>query len=119
MHLLLFLPAATREAFTDPGHIDSHISAEIPLLEDDPTGVLTAVVRKYMLHGPCGEHNPTAPCMVQRPGGQFPVCSKRFPKPYCPETIVREDGYPEYRRRNNGRTLEVRVRGRSVRLDNC
>ena len=64
MHLLLFLPTATREAFTDPGHIDFYISAEIPLLEDDLTGVLIAVVRKYMLHGPCGEYNPTALCMV-------------------------------------------------------
>jgi hypothetical protein len=44
MHILLFLLAATRKLFTDLDYINANIYVEIPLLEDNPTGVLTAVV---------------------------------------------------------------------------
>ena len=118
IHLLLFLLPADREAFTDPAVINSTICAEIPSAADDVDGVLTEVVRTFMLHGPCGEHNPTAPCMVPQSHGLPPRCSKNFPKPYCPTTVVHEDGYPEYQRRNDGRTLTVRCRGRNIQLSN-
>ena len=42
-----------------------------------------------MLHGPCG-----ARCLVDG------KCSKNFPKPFCEETIVDNNGYPIYRRRD-------------------
>jgi hypothetical protein len=118
IHLLLFLPAVTRDNFTEPDHIDRNISAEIPSVEEDPNGVLTALVKKFMIHGPCGEYNPYAPCMVLQPGGALPVCSKRFPKPYCAATTVQGDGYPEYRRRRNHRTITVKCRGVDVKVDN-
>jgi hypothetical protein len=41
-------------------------------------------------------------------------CSKWFPKKYQPETIVDQDGYPLYRRRNTGRVIEKK----KVQLDN-
>jgi len=44
MHILLFLPAATCKSFTDLDYINANIYAEIPLLEDNPTRVLAAVV---------------------------------------------------------------------------
>ena len=118
IHLLLFLTSDDREGFTDPVIINSNICAEIPTAVDDPDGVLTEVVRAFMLHGPCGEYNPNAPCMITQSHGLPPRCSKNFPKPYCPETVVHQDGYPEYRRRNDGRSLAVICRRRVVHLDN-
>lgn len=118
IHILLFLPPDVRESFMDPEHIDSVISAEIPSPADDPDGLLTEVVRSFMLHGPCGSYNPTAPCMVQQEHGLPPRCSKGFPRSFCDQTTVHDDGYPEYRRRNNGSTLAVRCRGHTVQLDN-
>ncbi len=52
-----------------------------------------------MMHGPCGGAAPTAPCME---GGE---CTKRFPRQWQDETVVPEDSYPLYRRRNDGRTV--------------
>ncbi|EFN84419.1 hypothetical protein EAI_10746, partial [Harpegnathos saltator] len=46
-------------------------------------------------HGPCG-----AWCFVNG------KCSKKFPKTFNPETTMDEDGYPQYRRRNNGTLYE-------------
>jgi hypothetical protein len=118
MHLLLFLPPDVRETFTDPVTIDATICAEIPSAEEDPDGLLTEVVRSFMLHGPCGDYNPAALCMVPQANGLPPRCSKGFPKRFAPVTVVHEDGYPEYRRRNNGQTLPVRCCNRIVYLDN-
>jgi hypothetical protein len=49
--------------------------------------------------------------------GQPRQCVKNFPKDFQEETIVREDGYPLYRRRP-GRTFKKNIRGREVELDN-
>jgi hypothetical protein len=60
-----------------------------------------------MTHGPCGIDYPKAPCIVrQTPNGPL-KCGKRFPKEFCIQTIIREDGYPEYRRRGDGRTFVI------------
>jgi hypothetical protein len=61
-----------------------------------------------MMHGPCGLSGKDSPCMGT---GQ---CSKWFPKKFQEETIVDHQGYPVYRRRNNGRFVEKK----KVRLDN-
>ncbi|XP_029668856.1 uncharacterized protein LOC115238862, partial [Formica exsecta] len=53
------------------------------------------VVMKHMIHGPCGDW-----CLIND------KCSKHFPKPFRPETIMDEDGYPQYCRRNNGLLYE-------------
>jgi hypothetical protein len=39
------------------------------------------------------------------------TCQKRFPKAFAATTVVHEDGYPEYRRRDDGRTFTVRKPG--------
>jgi hypothetical protein len=49
-----------------------------------------------MTHGPCGNANKKAPCMVDG------KCSKKYPKDFCDETTMEEDGYPKYARPNNG-----------------
>jgi len=49
-------------------------------------------------HGtrPCGSINKKSPCM----GGD--KCVKSFPKPFSQSTIVNDNGYPTYRRRDTG-----------------
>ena len=48
-----------------------------------------------MLHGPCGDTYPNAPCMVNG------KCSKHYPKKFCSETTIDEDGFVSYRRRDD------------------
>merc|ERR1711867_40045 len=47
-----------------------------------------------MIHGPCGNLNPTAPCMKEG------KCTKGFPKPFLANTVVDSNStYATYRRR--------------------
>ena len=61
-----------------------------------------------MAHGPCGVLNTKSVCMVDG------KCSKDYPKEFHDRTILCHDGYPLYRRRDNGRTVQVG----SVEVDN-
>ncbi|CAN1120470.1 ATP-dependent DNA helicase PIF1 [Linum perenne] len=61
-----------------------------------------------MFHGPCGHLFPKSPCMVQG------KCNKHFPKKINPETTIDEDGFPSYRRREDGRIVDRN----GVQLDN-
>jgi hypothetical protein len=62
-----------------------------------------------MMHGPCGAANPRQTCMI---GSN--KCKAKFPKPFADRTTVNEDGYPIYKRRDNGSV----VYKSSVPLDN-
>nr|CDJ83291.1 Protein of unknown function DUF889 domain containing protein [Haemonchus contortus] len=53
-----------------------------------------------MMHRPCGPANPSSPCMVN---GQ---CTKGYPKQFREYTNIEVDGYPDYRRPNDGRIVE-------------
>ncbi|KAI5385908.1 hypothetical protein KIW84_072493 [Lathyrus oleraceus] len=57
------------------------------------------LVKTHVIHGPCGFANRSSPCMKDG------KCSKYFPKQFQPETIVDQDGFPVYRRRDNGHTV--------------
>jgi hypothetical protein len=110
MHLLLFLQASAK--LNTPHQVDEVVCAELPDLSWDPTGELRALVTAHMLHGPCGEDHLQTPCMVrQHPNGRV-TCAKRFPKPFADRTVMSEDGYPEYCRRDYGQTFAVRKPGR-------
>ncbi|XP_059223034.1 uncharacterized protein LOC131996874 [Stomoxys calcitrans] len=87
VHLLVWLVNKIR-----PNQIDSVISAELPVKEDDP--VLFEIVKKHMVHGPCGTLNRNSACMRDS------KCSKKFPKPFQIQTSTSDDGYPKYRRRS-------------------
>jgi hypothetical protein len=102
--MLIFLDPDDREP--SPASIDKIISAEIPDKEEDPEGYM--VVENFMMHGPCGEANHKSVCMIHG------KCSKHFPKMFSQETTIDEEGYPVYRRKDDGRILEKD----NVQLDN-
>lgn len=93
-HILLFLHP--EDKINSPDDIDRYISAELPDKETNPLAFELAV--QLMLHGPCGEMNPMCPCM------QDGRCSKHFPKEFNSCTTVTDEGFPTYRRRDDGRT---------------
>ena len=95
-HMLFIL--ADRDKPRDADAIDQIVSAEIPDAAADP--VLHDLVRRHMIHGPCGSLNPASPCMVNGD------CQKLFPKEPRPSTLASVNGYPEYRR-SGGRTANV------------
>ncbi len=78
--------------------LDQIIRAEIPDKENEPK--LYELVKKFMMHGPCTKN---MACM-QRDGVK---CSKGFPKPFSEKTIITRGGFPQYRRRDDGRCVYV------------
>ncbi|CAH9068799.1 unnamed protein product, partial [Cuscuta epithymum] len=103
-HILLWLSAEHK--LPSPDDIDRVIYAEIPDVNRDP--LYYAAVGDFMMHGPCGGAVRSAPCMVD---GR---CTKYFPKKWCSETSVDDDGYPVYKRVRNNRV----IRKNNVDLDN-
>ncbi|MFN7878942.1 MAG: hypothetical protein ACK5P1_02890, partial [Sphingobacteriia bacterium] len=80
---------AARHKFKTTEDIDRVICAEIP-----PAGALQQLVLRFMHHGPCGDVNPQASCMMEG------KCSKHYPKSFSDETIWDSSmNYPVYRRR--------------------
>lgn len=95
MHMLLFLDYANK-IYTEE-QVDKLISAEIPDKNVQPR--LCAIVRQFMIHGPCGDYNMNLPCM----NNDKKKCSKNFPKLFNDKTNFNTSGYPTYRRRNDGK----------------
>ncbi|GJX09166.1 ATP-dependent DNA helicase PIF1 [Tanacetum coccineum] len=91
VHILLWL----EEHFkcTTPDEINDIISAELPSLVEDLDGY--KVVSGFMLHGPYGKDAKYATCTTKG------KCSKHYPKVFLAETVIDEDGYPIYHRRDN------------------
>ncbi|KAG4947462.1 hypothetical protein JHK87_043469 [Glycine soja] len=74
------------------------ISAEISSQQDDPK--LHSLVKNHMVHRACGISRAESSCMKEG------KCSRFYPKMFQPHTVLDEDGYLDYRRRNNGHTIE-------------
>lgn len=68
----------------------------------------TADIDRYMLHGPCGVGNRSSPCMKD---GR---CTKFFPKTFQNSTQIDEHGYPTYKRRDSG----ITVNKKGIQMDN-
>ncbi|XP_074328080.1 uncharacterized protein LOC141665994 [Apium graveolens] len=103
-HILIWLHPDDRPKIT--GQIDKMVSAEIPDPEIDPVGY--NAVSNYMIHGPCGPDYTKSPCMVKG------SCIKHFPKRYNSHTFFDECGFPIYKRRRIGITINKK----GVNLDN-
>jgi hypothetical protein len=97
MHLLVFLDP--RDKIRTPEDVDSCIRAYWPDPDEEP--LLFSTVQRCMVHGPCGELNPHAPCMEN---GR---CTKGFPRPFRQDTQMNAEGYPEYRTPDDGRKYKV------------
>jgi PIF1-like helicase/Helitron helicase-like domain at N-terminus len=95
-HCVIFLGDGYKIA--TPEEIDRFVSATIPDQKEDPE--LYELVKKFMLHGHCGDRYPNASCMKDG------KCSRNFPFSFCEETVMNNGkGKPKYRKPNNGRTM--------------
>ncbi|XP_035838014.1 uncharacterized protein LOC110900424 [Helianthus annuus] len=106
-HLCLFMEPEFKLPTVD--HVDSFISAEIPNRDEDPE--LFILVKEYMIHGPCGNARLSSPCMVDM------KYSKGFPKKFQNHKTLDSNGFPLYRRRNNGASVvknKIELDNRSV-----
>nr|XP_047122906.1 uncharacterized protein LOC124806222 [Hydra vulgaris] len=101
-HILLHL--ANDDKLETSQDIDDLICAEIP----DPivNCELYDIIKTCMIYGPCGILNPNSPCMKDG------VCSKNYPKDFNANTVAVHNGYPRYRRRDNG--LVNNIKGGNV-----
>ncbi len=95
IHLLLIFPLEQRVSTTED--INRLVSMELPIPKNAP---LFETVTKCLLHGPCSQEYPNTPCMVNG------VCKKSYPRAFSEETTQGEDGYPIYRRQNDGRMFQ-------------
>src|ERR1043165_2102708 len=105
-HILIIL--ASEAKLQTPEDFDLIVSAEIPDKEKQPK--LYKTVSRNMIHGPCGSHNPTSPCIVDG------KCSKYYPREFTTTTTTNKNGYPTYKRRDNG--IFIKKRGVSINIDN-
>ena len=82
-HILIIL-SQHHKPRTDDDY-DRFVCAEIPDVHTHPR--LFSLVTSHMLHGPCGNANPSSVCMNK----ETQTCSKHFPKGKC-TIISHEDG---------------------------
>jgi Helitron helicase-like domain at N-terminus len=95
-HIVIFLKPHAKLCTLQ--HIDSLMSSKFP----DNNPELLELIQKFMVHGPCRNQNPNAPCIVNG------NCSKGFPKPFREETTATEDSYACTWRSNTNRSYVVK-----------
>jgi len=96
-HILVFLKSKYRCVKAE--QIDKIISVEIPDKDVEPE--LFNIVTSLMIHGPCGPQNKGSPCMDKKK-----KCTKHFPKKFVEHTVIDQDRFPVYRRRDNGASVK-------------
>nr|KAJ0199760.1 hypothetical protein LSAT_V11C600319750 [Lactuca sativa] len=74
--------------------IQLNFKNEIPNIDEDPK--LYSLVNEFMIHSPCGAENINCPCMGDK------KCLENFPKQFCNHASVDQNGFPLYRRINDG-----------------
>ena len=107
LHLLLFLK--TDLEFLTPANIDQFISAELPIEEDSIGLELRGIIQSTMVHTHSAAGNGLALCMKDLNPTLVAKCHKGYPREFQEETTICENGYPTYRRRNNGQTFAIRL----------
>ena len=93
-HFLLIM--RPRNKFMNPDYYDKYVCAEIPNPAKFP--VMHELVKKHMIHGPCGEINKKCGCMQGVPL----KCRFNYPRQFKEKTTQRRDSYPVYRRKDTG-----------------
>lgn len=99
MHLLIFFAEGNK--LRTPDDINKLICAEWPDPNTQP--MLFETIKSSMIHGPCGAINPSSQCM----DAETRKCTKHYPKEFNNTTSMDGDGYPKYRRRDDGRSYNV------------
>ncbi|XP_017221355.2 uncharacterized protein LOC108198086 [Daucus carota subsp. sativus] len=98
IHMLIWLDGSAKPNTCEKA--DDLVNAEIPDPETEPE--LYEVVKKFMIHGPCGKQNPKCPCMKDF------KCTRHFPKKYSPSTSFDSSGFPIYKHRKTSKNVKVR-----------
>ncbi|XP_055714384.1 uncharacterized protein LOC129808622 [Phlebotomus papatasi] len=101
-HAHFLIALVQRDKLFTPQQVDDCIRAEIPIVNDTSSRAdkeYAKLVKRHMMHGPCGADLPSDRCW--RDGR----CSKKFPKEFHEATTFRTNGYPIYRRRDNGASM--------------
>lgn len=101
VHMLIILQPRSKLYSTES--YDRLVSAKIR--DEQANKHLFNMVRKHMMHGPCGSKNPNNVCMQ---GSFMRRCRNNYPKKWSSRTTHRDNTYPTYRRRNDGKTIIVR-----------
>ena len=101
MHMLLFIDKDNKVSNAD--YVDTIIRAEIPDEVRYPR--LFHIVKQFMIHGPCGKQNMNSPCM----DGKTKKCTKNFTKALNEQTNYNSNGYPNYRRSNDGKQISFSI----------
>ncbi|XP_074313659.1 uncharacterized protein LOC141648846 [Silene latifolia] len=101
VHFLIILKDGYR--LKCPADFDKFVCAEIPTTANPG---LRKSVLKHMMHGPCGQVNPECSCMKHRK--TFGKCKYEYPKSFSVTTTTNIAGYPEYKRRDTGKTTPIR-----------
>ncbi|KAF8100721.1 hypothetical protein N665_0218s0059 [Sinapis alba] len=104
-HILLWLKGVKRDVTA--AMIDEYISAEFPDKDVDREGF--ELVKRHMIHGPCGRMRPKSPCMDKGEG------TKTFPKPFSDLTRIDKSGFVVYKRRAASESFVVKG---DIKLDN-
>ncbi|KAL4563839.1 hypothetical protein LXL04_027887 [Taraxacum kok-saghyz] len=97
-HFLLIMRPGSK--FMNADYYDKYVCAEIPNPEKFP--VMHELVKKHMIHGPCGERNKKCGCMQGVPL----KCRFNYPRQFNEKTTQGRDSYPVYRRRDTGITVK-------------
>jgi hypothetical protein len=114
LHLLVFL--RTDHQFLTAANIDRFISAEIPTEADAISQELRGIIQGTMVHTHCAGGNGQAMCMQGLNPLTTQTCRKGYPRQFQEETLITEDGYPLYRRRDTGQSFTVEVSGSGARV---
>jgi hypothetical protein len=104
-HIIVFLKPHAK--LHTPEQVDGLMSSELPMNNPE----LLELIKKFMIHGPCGEQNKKSPCMINN------ACSKGFPKPFNEHTSITEDSYARTKRLDTGQSVQTGNNGR-YRVDN-
>uniref|UniRef100_A0A1I8B357 Helitron_like_N domain-containing protein n=1 Tax=Meloidogyne hapla TaxID=6305 RepID=A0A1I8B357_MELHA len=93
-HIHLLLTLSEEDKLLTSEDVDNRgISARIPERDSE----LYDLVKRFMIHGPCGSLNPNSPCMeeILENGKRIRRCSKGYPKAsyyiiekWCPDAIL-------------------------------
>ena len=120
MHLLVFLK--TDYNFLTAANVDRIISAELRSEDTERQRDLSAILKSSMVHTQCAGGNLQSICMKDIMGRNRATCCKSYPREFQQETIIQENGYPLYRRRNDDHTFIIRGKGtardQQITIDN-